>query len=298
MSKETALVRMAMNEKPGASAQAIQHHYDAGDDFYQLWLDETRTYSCALWDSQDESLESAQFRKLDYHIAQARAHDAERVLDVGCGWGSLAQRLVRAHGVQHVTGLTLSASQKAYIERQAWPGVEVRLENWFDHAPTGPYDAILSIGAFEHFARPSQSEAEKVQGYRDFFRRCHGWLKPGGWLSLQTMSYENSRREDFSDFFNKEIFPESDLPRLSEIAQASDRLFEIVTLRNDREHYARTLQVWRHRMKAHRAAAVAQVGESVVARYDRYLQLAMIGFHVGTMGLLRIAFRRLDRSLG
>jgi cyclopropane-fatty-acyl-phospholipid synthase len=284
-----------MSEKPGASAEAIQHHYDVGDGFYQLWLDETRTYSCALWENETETLEAAQFRKLDYHITQARAHGAKRVLDVGCGWGSLIQRLVHEHGVQHVTGLTLSATQQAHIQSQGWKGVEVRRENWFDHSPTEPYDAIISIGAFEHFARPSQTEAEKVEGYRAFFRRCHGWLKPGGWLSLQTMSYENSRREDFSDFFNKEIFPESDLPRLSEIAQASDRLFEVVTLRNDRLHYARTLQEWRQRMKARKAEATALVGEQVVARYDKYLQLAMIGFHAGTMGLLRIALRRLDR---
>jgi len=291
-------VNTTKSDLPGASAQAIQHHYDVGDSFYRLWLDETRTYSCALWESETESLELAQLRKLDYHVTQARAHGAKRVLDVGCGWGALMQRLTREHGVQHVTGLTLSATQKAYIERQGWPGVEVRLESWLDHVHEAPYDAIISIGAFEHFARPDQSDADKVAGYRDFFRHCHGCLKPGGWLSLQTMSYENSSREDFSDFFAKEIFPESDLPRLSEIAQASDRLFEVVTLRNDREHYARTLKAWRQRLTARRAEAVLEVGEAVVARYDQYLQLAMIGFHVGTMGLLRVALRRLPEPRG
>jgi cyclopropane-fatty-acyl-phospholipid synthase len=281
--------------RPGASAEAIQYHYDVGDDFYQLWLDETRTYSCALWEHDTDSLEVAQLRKLDYHAAQARARGAAKVLDIGCGWGSLGWRLLHEHGVERVVGLTLSASQKAYIERRAWPGFEVKLESWFDHAPEGPYDAIISIGAFEHFAKPEQSEAEKVDGYRQFFRHCHRWLKPGGWLSLQTMSYENSSRRDFSEYFKKQVFPESDLPRLSEIAGASDRLFEIVALRNDREQYARTLRAWRQRMNAQRIAAVANAGEAVVSRYDQYLQLAMIGFHIGTMGLLRVTFRRLDR---
>lgn len=291
----TTAANPSPQSRPGASAAAIQYHYDVGDDFYQLWLDETRTYSCALWENDAESLEVAQSRKLDYHAAQARARGADKVLDIGCGWGSLGSRLLHEHGVKQVVGLTLSASQKAYIERQGWSGFEVTLENWYDHTPQGTYDAIISIGAFEHFAKPDQSEAEKLAGYREFFRRCHRWLKPGGWLSLQTMSYENSSRRDFSEYFQKEVFPESDLPRLSEIAKASDRLFEIVTLRNDREQYARTLREWRQRMNARRGAAVSKAGEAVVSRYDQYLQLAMIGFHIGTMGLLRVAFRRVDR---
>lgn len=283
-----------MSTRPGASRTAIRYHYDVGEDFYRLWLDETLTYSCAFWESESDSLEAAQLRKLDYHAAQARVRGAERVLDIGCGWGSLIERLLTSHQVRHVTGLTLSATQQAHIQLKCSPGVEIAGESWIDHAPAARYQAIISIGAFEHFARPSQSEAEKLAGYRAFFQRCHDWLEPGGWFSLQTMSYENSRSEDFSEFFATSIFPESDLPRLSEIAAACDGLFEVVTLRNDRAHYARTLAEWRKRLRARRADAIARVGPEVVARYDQYLQLAMIGFHVGTMGLLRLGLRRID----
>jgi cyclopropane-fatty-acyl-phospholipid synthase len=279
----------------GASTDAIQHHYDVGNQFYELWLDETLTYSSALWDGVDD-LHAAQLAKLDHHVASSRAAGAANVLDIGCGWGSTLHRLVTTHGVKHGVGLSLSAQQLAHIETRRIPNVEVRLESWSDHVPKAPYDAIISIGAFEHFARPDVPDKEKVEGYRDFFKKCHEWLRPGACLSLQTISYENSARSDFSPFFAEHIFPESDLPRLSEIAIASDRLFEVVSLRNDRMHYARTMNEWRKRLRARREEAVAMVGEPVVERYDRYLQLCAIGFHVGTMGLLRIAFRSLKQD--
>jgi cyclopropane-fatty-acyl-phospholipid synthase len=284
-----------MRQAPGASAEAIQYHYDVAEDFYRLWLDETMTYSSALWEGEGDTLEAAQLRKLDYHIEQARACGVRRVLDIGCGWGALLHRLAATHGVEQAVGLTLSASQSAHIQRKGWPGVEVRQESWWLHRPAAYYDAIVSIGAFEHFARLDQGAGDKAEGYRAFFEHCHEWLEPGGWLSLQTMSYENSEREDFSDYFKNEIFPESDLPHLAEIAQASEYLFEIVTVRGDRDHYVRTIQAWRHRLRARWAEAATIVGESTVAKYDKYLQLAMLGFRGATMNLLRIGFRRIDR---
>ncbi|MFT3803423.1 MAG: class I SAM-dependent methyltransferase [Burkholderiaceae bacterium] len=278
---------------PGASEKAIQFHYDIGNSFYSLWLDSSLTYSCALWDGQD-TLEAAQAAKIDYHIDKSGARGHQRVLDIGCGWGATLNRLVTSAGVASATGLTLSSQQAAFIAQKRWPGVDVRMESWSDHMPFAPYDAIISVGAFEHFAKLDQSPAEKIAGYRAFFQKCHDWLPPGGCLSLQTISYENSVREDFSSFFASQIFPESDLPRLSEIACASERLFEIVSLRNDRHQYARTSLEWRRRLLQRRAEAVALVGDEVVARYDRYLHLWAIGFHTGTMGLLRLQLRKLE----
>lgn len=280
-------------QNPGASAEAIQHHYDASNDFYRLWLDTTNTYSCALWEEND-TLESAQLRKIDFHINQAKAMGAERVLDVGCGWGSTVKRLVEMHGVKHAVGLTLSKSQAEWIASFNQPRIEVKLESWSDHSPEAPYDAIISIGAFEHFAKANLSNAQKVEGYRTFFQRCHEWLKPGGWMSLQTIAYGNVRKEDMSEFIATEIFPESDLPSLADIAKASEGIFEIVELRNDRKDYERTNRLWLSRLKANRAEAVNLVGEEVVARYVKYLSLFLIGFHAGTMNLLRITMHRID----
>ena len=285
---------MTSIDNPGASAGAIQYHYDVSDEFYKLWLDEAMVYSCGLWDHTD-NLEEAQRAKIDFHIEQAEARGKQRVLDVGCGWGTTLQRLVDAD-VKQAIGLTLAKRQAAHIEAQRWPGVETRVESWTDHTPTSRYDAIISVGAFEHFARLDTSPEEKIAGYRSFFQRCHEWLPPGGCVSLQTMSYESSSRSDFSEFFASQIFPESDLPRLSEIAEASEGLFEIVNLRNDRKMYARTSLAWRARLKRRRAEAIALVGKDVVDRYDKYLQMWAIGFHVGSMGLLRLKLRNYGRK--
>jgi cyclopropane-fatty-acyl-phospholipid synthase len=280
----------------GASPQAIQYHYDVSNDFYQLWVDSSLTYSCAMWEDHD-TLESAQMRKLDFHVEQARAKNATRVLDVGCGWGSLLRRLVEVHGVEQAVGLTLSKAQAERNWAHQHPRIDVRLESWADHVPQAPYDAVISIGAFEHFARLGLSQAEKVEAYRAFFACCQAWLKPGGWLSLQTIAYGNLRRgKQYADpFIPRAIFPESDLPRLSEIAEAAEHLFEVVTLRNDRQDYARTSQEWFDRLRAKRAEAVRVCGEEVVARYERFLRMFGYSFELGAFILLRLALRRIDR---
>ena len=242
-------------------------------------------------------MEQAQKDKLDYHIEKSGARDCHKVLDIGCGWGATLNRMVSTANVKNVVGLTLSDEQAEHIRSQEWPGVDVNVESWSDHDPENSYDAIISMGAFEHFAKLGMTTEEKIAGYRKFFQRCYDWLPEGGRLSLQTMSYENSAREDFSPFFASQIFPESDLPRLSEIAMAIDRRFEVVTIRNDRQHYARTSLEWRKRLLKNRDAAVALVGEEAVQRYDKYLHLWAVGFHVGSMGLLRLELRKLGRPL-
>src|SRR5512134_1026190 len=121
----------------GASPRAIREHYDVGNSFFSLWLDTSMTYSCALWEGA-ETLESAQSRKLDFHIDQARAADRNRVLDVGCGWGSLVRRL-SSRGVRSVVGLTLSQAQADYIAQMAIPSAAVLVEDWRSHQPTELY---------------------------------------------------------------------------------------------------------------------------------------------------------------
>jgi cyclopropane-fatty-acyl-phospholipid synthase len=282
------------DKKYGASPDAIQHHYDVGNDFYRTWLDESMTYSCALWDDATD-LQSAQMAKLDFHAVQAQCRGADRVLDVGCGWGGMLERLVQVHEVKKAVGLTLSEEQAAWVRAKNLSAIEARVEAWGDHEPTEPYDAIVSVGAIEHFASLDESDEEKVNNYRQFFARCHKWLRPGGRISLQAMAYGNLLRDDIrGGFVSKEIFPESDFVKLSEIVAGSEYLFEIERLRNDPLDYARTCQEWLDRLRKNREEAVAAAGKELTDKWEKYLELSVRGWEMRATNLLRITMRRID----
>jgi cyclopropane-fatty-acyl-phospholipid synthase len=277
----------------GASQSAIQAHYDVGNAFYGLWLDETLTYSAALWDGPDDArdLGAAQRNKIAWHLASAEVTKARSVLDIGCGWGATLKACAALPNVERAIGLTLSKSQADHIVSESNPKLDVRLENWQEHHPTEPYDSILSIGAFEHFSKPTDDAGAKIAIYREFFRRCRRWLAPQGALSLQTIAYGSLRRDDPNVSLMSQIFPESDLPRLEEIVVACDGLFEIVTVRNDRMDYSRTCETWAKNLRARRAEAIALVGPEQVHRYERYLKLSGFGFLTGKIWLLRIKLK-------
>jgi cyclopropane-fatty-acyl-phospholipid synthase len=277
--------------------EAIQAHYDAGNQFYKLWLDSRMVYSCAMWPGghYDNDLEAAQLRKLDFHIDQAGATTARRILDVGCGWGALLKRCVeRNPNVEAAVGLTLSAEQARHCtDTLRSPAIECRLEDWRDHQAAVPYDSIISIGAFEHFAAPRDSQETRIAKYRAFFEFCRANLRRGGLLSLQTIAYLNMRREDASAFMNTEIFPNSDLPYLEEIAAAAAGILEILQVRNDRLDYAQTCNQWARRLKANRAAALEAADQATVAKFEKYLLEGSVGFFQGKLSLLRITEKKL-----
>lgn len=277
----------------GATQAAIEHHYDVGRDFFRLWLDTRMVYSCALWPGDlDDDLEAAQLAKLEWHATAARVDSAPRVLDVGCGWGAMMSYLVAERQVGHVTGLTLSSDQcdaVALDER-----TEVRLEDWRDHEPTMPYTAIVSMGAFEHFARPELSRAQRRAVYKHFFDKCALWLEEGGRLSLQTIGFDefDPPKGPVSSFFAEEIFPESGLPQLSDIVEAAEERFRLVTFRNDPEHYTQTLRLWQNRLETNSVQASEMVGRDVYRRYLRYLRVSRAMFERRVCTLYRMVFER------
>lgn len=286
------------NPKHGASADAIQFHYDLGNEFYRLWLDSTLNYSGALFEDGD-SLERAQERKLDYHLTQSCVTGTDRLLDIGCGWGALLKRAVEKHQVKKAEGLTLSAAQRDWVASFKDARISVDLRSWADFEPTELFDAIVSVGAFEHFGTLDQTNEEKIENYRDFFEHCHGWLKPGGRISLQTFAYgtvrprETGQKTDATQFLARKIFPETDPPRLSDIAESLQGTFEIERLRNDRMDYVRTLKEWIKRLRKKREQALEFVSEEVLLDYEHYLKISLIGFDVGHLDLYRITLRRI-----
>jgi cyclopropane-fatty-acyl-phospholipid synthase len=278
--------------KAGASPQAIESHYGVGDEFFNLWLGPEMVYSCAMFDAAQD-LDAAQLRKLDYHIEAAGAAGASRVLDIGCGWGALLRRLVTHAGVKQAVGLTLSSSQAVWARRAGGPGIDVRIEDWRDHKPESPYDAIISIGAFEHFVHPGMDPVEKLDAYREFFAWCHRALATGGKLSLQTIAFtkppSQSLQEQFM-FLSREVFPESQLPLIWEPLAAAEGLFEIMALRNDAADYVRTLRHWEENLQARSAEAISIVGETTFENFRRYLMLSGVGFIARIVCLLRMTF--------
>lgn len=282
----------------GVAAADIRAHYDAGDAFFALFLDPTLTYSCALFDDPALTLEEAQRAKIAWHLDRAHARPGVRLLDIGCGWGALMAEAVTGRGCAEAVGLTLSDAQAAHIARTAPAGVAVRLEHWRDHRPTAPYDAVVSVGAFEHFAHPGLPRAARIEAYRAFFAACAQWLRPGGRLSLQTIAYPPGfdragyDASDYGAFVRARIFPQSDLPELSEILAAADGLLEMEIVRNNRRCYAQTTRLWLARLRARRAEAVALVGEARVADMERYFRISIAAFDLGNLQLLRVAVRK------
>jgi len=281
----------------GASQAAIEHHYDVGRDFYKLWLGTRMVYSCALWpDRLDDDLDGAQVTKLAWHAAAANVDGASRVLDVGCGWGAMMQYLIAERQVGHVTGLTLSSDQVRSVPSTG--RCEVRLEDWRDHQPSQPYDAIISIGALEHFSRPELNAQERRSIYRGFFAQCARWLGEGGRLSLQTIAWEDNdpATTPISPFFSKEIFPESTLPQLSDIVEASEKRFRLVAFRSDADHYSHTLHLWQRRLEDNKARACELVGRETWRRYLRYLRVSRAMFDRRVCTLYRMSFERRPAS--
>ncbi|GAU67955.1 putative cyclopropane fatty acid synthase [Streptomyces sp. NBRC 110611] len=313
----------------GTSLEAIRHHYDFLGDFYRLILGPELVYSFGMWEPGD-TLEAAQLRKLDHHAEAAHAVGAARVLDVGCGWGSLMKRLVETHHVQHVVGLTMSPGQAAWIRDQKWPGCEVRAENWYDHEPDGPYDAIVAIEAIEHFAGNTMWRAQRVARYREFFLRCHSWLRPGGRISLQVNAWNErgwfaslvlpvrpvTRNGDAGDsgrlwgvrgirdiydgvknvreglHASRKVFPECSLPTRAELIEAGQGLFRVLEVRSDREDGVRTVQSWLERGEANRARGAELIGERAVADILREQRAGLKFLREGRSTSLRMVLER------
>ena len=294
-------VQQSANSLAGASADAIRYHYDVGTEFYRLWLDSEINYSAARWSSlpglqagATQSLEDAQTAKLDFHLDAVEVGKGHRLLDVGCGWGSLIKRALLSREVAHATALTLSQDQYDYVAGLALPNTDLRLQSYTDYEPELPFDAVISIGAFEHFSHPEMELNAKIAAYRGFFERCQRWLVRRGKLSLQTITWGGAiPRSATPMIMAQDVFPETDPPYIEDVVAASKDSFELLYMENRREDYVRTLQVWLARLRDRRAEATAMIGEEGFVFYDRYLRRSIYGFKKKELQLCRFVFQAL-----
>jgi cyclopropane-fatty-acyl-phospholipid synthase len=253
----------------GASQEAIEFHYDMPADFFALWLGESMTYTAARYLRPAMTLDEAQQNKIDYHLDAAKVAQGGRMLDVGCGWGTLLKTAVTQRHAASALGLTLSPLQHAHIAALKIPNVTAQLLSYEHFSPDAPFDSITSVGAFEHFVKPGSTREERRLAYAGFFERCASWLAHDGRISLQTMAWGDANDQERARIRIHDVFPESDLPEIAEVIDAAHPYLELVSMENRPEDYAATLAGWADGLKANRERAIGIVGPE---RYKFYLE--------------------------
>lgn len=277
-----------------SSKRNVAHHYDIGNDLYDLMLDpEHMQYSCAYWDDGVTDLSVAQEAKLAHIAAKLALTGGQNVLDIGCGWGGMAIYLARHFDV-HVTGITLSEEQLALARERAVAAgvadkVTFKLVDYRDLAAQGTqFDRIVSVGMFEHVGRPQ---------FDTFFRACANLLNTDGVMLMHTIGRFGS--PGVTDAFtSKYIFPGGYIPALSETLAASEKTRLIHTdIETLRLHYAKTLRVWYAKCDEHKDAIIEMFDERFYRMWMFYLSGATAAFESGSMGNYQIQFAKNRRAL-
>jgi cyclopropane-fatty-acyl-phospholipid synthase len=260
-------------------AAAIAHHYDVSNEFYRLVLGPSMTYSCAVFRSEDDTLEQAQTNKLDLVCRKLGLRPGMRFLDIGCGWGSLVMHAAKHFGV-YAVGVTVSREQAAYAERLAYDeGIEehvaIRHQDYREVAD-GPYDAIASIGMFEHVG------AERLDLYLSHLLAL---LLPGGRLLNHgvsrghRMGFARDKRAERNGFIDRYVFPDSELHEVGRVVSAIQTAgFEVGHVEGLRDHYALTLRHWVANLEKHWDRAVRCVGANRARVWRLYMAGSAIGF--------------------
>ncbi|MEV8597644.1 cyclopropane-fatty-acyl-phospholipid synthase family protein [Streptomyces sp. NPDC052012] len=276
--------------------RAISHHYDVGNDFYEIVLGPSMVYSCAYWPAPppEGTLEQAQRDKLELVCRKLALRPGQRLLDVGCGWGSMALHAAREHGAD-VVGITLSQEQAAYArKRVADEGltdrVEIRVQDYRD-VTDGPYDAISSIGMAEHVGS---------ERYLEYATVLHRLLKPGGRLLNHQIARRPQRDETayhVDAFIDAYVFPDGELAPVGTTVSNLERAgFEVRDLESIREHYALTLRAWVARLEAdwERAAGLTSPGRARVWRL--YMAASALAFEHNRIGVNQVLAVRTPAS--
>lgn len=286
-------------------AQHVRFHYDVSDDFYALWLDPRRVYSCAYYRDASMSLAQAQEAKLDHICRKLMLKPGERFLDIGAGWGGLLMWAAEHYGV-NATGITLSKNQHAYVQRliddkRLQGRVRIELRDYRDLDEAGGYDKIASVGMFEHVGQVNMPE---------YFAKVQRLLKPGGLVMNHGITagsiHPSQLGAGMGAFIEKYIFPGGELLHVSHVLKdmAAAEL-EMVDTENLRPHYARTLWAWSDALEARldEARRVLETtgnkpdADKVLRAYRLYLAGCAMTFEQGWIGLHQILATRPDGQL-
>ncbi|MGD9832595.1 MAG: class I SAM-dependent methyltransferase [Piscinibacter sp.] len=287
-------LRSRQNHHPQADARQVQFHYDVSDDFYALWLDPLRVYSCAYYRERTMTLAQAQEAKLDHICRKLMLRDGDRFLDIGAGWGGLLLWAAEHYGV-HATGITLSRHQHAHVsrliaERGLRGRVSMQLLDYRDLPEDEPYDRIASVGMFEHVGL-AQLPA--------YFAKIRRLLKPGGLLLNHGITAGGTRNHQLGagmgDFIERYIFPGGELLHASHVLEVmADQGLEALDVENLRPHYARTLWAWSDALEARLDEARRIAGERVTRAFRLYLAGSAMSFERGWISLHQMLAARPD----
>lgn len=271
---------------PRSQVRAARDHYDLSNEFYELVLDASMAYSCAYFTAPDQSLEKAQEAKLDLVCEKLGLEAGMRMLDVGCGWGSLSLHAAERYGVS-VVGVTISARQQAFIDariaaRGLGDRVEIRLQDYREVPETG-FDAVGSLEMGEHVGEKS---------YPAYAALLHRAVRPGGRVLVQQMS-RRGRHPGGGPFIEAFIAPHMHMRPLGETVAYFERGgLEVRGVQALREHYVRTVDGWLENFEAHLPQLTDLVGEEVVRVWRLYLVGGSMAFRDGRMGVDQILMER------
>jgi cyclopropane-fatty-acyl-phospholipid synthase len=265
----------------------VQHHYDVGNGFYALWLDESMMYSCAYFRTKEDTLEQAQLQKIDHILRKLQLQPGETLLDIGSGWGGLIIRAAQQYGVK-AKGITLSEeqykkTQERIIEQGLQGQVEVALQDYRELAATKTtFDKISSVGMFEHVGQAN---------YPHFMKAVEALLQDQGLALLHTITHATESKPD--PWIEKYIFPGGYIPSLREIITLlPDYDFQLMDVESLRLHYGMTLDHWSERYEKHVDQVREMYGERFVRMWRLYLRASAASFRHGGTNLHQILFSK------
>lgn len=261
----------------------VSSHYDIGNEFYKLWLDETMSYSCGYFIHEEDTLYQAQVNKVDYILKKLNLQEGMSLLDIGCGWGFLLIEAAKKYKVKG-TGITLSKEQykefKSRIGKEGLKGLlEVKLMDYRDLKKSDlKFDRVVSVGMVEHVGRDN---------YQLFLDCVNHVLKPGGLFLLHFISALKEHPGD--PWIKKYIFPGGMIPSLREmISDIAEEGFHTLDVENLRNHYNHTLLCWEKNYKSHMNEVKRMFDEKFVRMWDLYLASCAATFHNGIIDLHQI----------